>query len=101
MVTNFTELNRKKPDGDFDGINFSFTPIVHDASDYGVLDTPNSIKFILHSINNFTKDTPIHIGSFNSPNEVIGIMFIFTILAFCYNIGTTLKFFESFDGNIG
>jgi hypothetical protein len=62
MVTNFTELNRKKPDGDFDGINFSFTPIVHDASDYGVLDTPNSIKFILHSINNFTKDTPIHIG---------------------------------------
>ena len=62
MVTNFTELNRKKPDGKFDGINFSFTPIVHDASDYGVLDTPNSIKFILHSINNFTKDTPIHIG---------------------------------------
>jgi len=62
MVTNFTELNRKKPDGEFDGINFSFTPIVHDASDYGVLDTPNSIKFILHSINNFTKDTPIHIG---------------------------------------
>jgi hypothetical protein len=68
MVTNFTELNRKKPDGDFDGINFSFTPIVHDASDYGVLDTPNSIKFILHSINNFTKDTPIHIGPYDSWN---------------------------------
>ena len=62
MVTNFTELNRKKPNGDFDGINFSFTPIVHDASDYGVLDTPNSLKFILNSINNFSKDTPIHIG---------------------------------------
>ena len=62
MVTNFTELNRKKPDGEFDGINFSFTPIVHDASDYGVLDTPNSIKFILHSINNFTKDTPIPVS---------------------------------------
>ena len=62
MVTNFTELNRKKPDGKFDGINFSFTPIVHDASDYGVLDTPNSLKYILHSVNNFSKDTPIHIG---------------------------------------
>ena len=43
--------------------------------------------------------TLLQIGSFNSPNEVIGIMFIFTILAFCYNMGTTLKFFESFDGN--
>jgi len=62
MVTNFTELNRKKPDGVFDGINFSFTPIVHDASDYGVLDTPNSLKYILNTINNFTKDTPTHIG---------------------------------------
>ena len=62
MVTNFTELNRKRPDGLFDGINFSFTPIVHDASDYGVLDTPNSLKYILHTIQNFSKDTPMHIG---------------------------------------
>ena len=62
MVTNFTELNRKRPDGEFDGINFSFTPIVHDASDYGVLDTPNSLKYILNTIPNFTNDTPIHIG---------------------------------------
>ena len=27
--------------------------------------------------------TLLQIGSFNSPNEVIGIMFFFTILAFC------------------
>ena len=62
MVTNFTELNRKRPDGSYDGINFSFTPIVHDASDYGVLDTPNSLKYILNTIQNFSKDTPMHIG---------------------------------------
>ena len=43
--------------------------------------------------------TLFQIGSFSSINEVIGIMFIFTIIAFCYNIGTTLKIFESFDGN--
>ena len=62
MVTNFTELNRKRPDGVFDGINFSFTPIVHDASDYGVLDTPNSLEYIINTIETFSNDSPIHIG---------------------------------------
>ena len=62
MVTNFTELNRKRPDGDYDGINFSFTPIVHDASDYGILDTPNSLEYIINTIETFSNDAPIHIG---------------------------------------
>ena len=62
MVTNFTELNRKRPTGEYDGINFSFTPIVHDASDYGVLDTPNSIEYIINTIETFSNDTPIHMG---------------------------------------
>ena len=62
MVSNFTELNRKRPDGDFDGINFSFTPIVHDASDYGVLDTPNSLRYIINTIESFSNDTSMHIG---------------------------------------
>ena len=43
--------------------------------------------------------TLFQVADFRSANEVIGIMFIFTIIAFCYNIGTTLKIFESFDGN--
>ena len=43
--------------------------------------------------------TLLPIGSFTSPNEVIGILFIFTVLAFCFNLGTTLKIFESYDGN--
>ena len=62
MVTNFTELNRKRPDSYYDGVNFSFTPIVHDASDSGVLDTPNTLPYIISTLNSFTKDTPIHIG---------------------------------------
>ena len=43
--------------------------------------------------------TLFQVADFRSANEVIGIMFIFTIFAFCYNLGTTLKIFESFDGN--
>ena len=43
--------------------------------------------------------TLFQIGGFTSANEVIGILFIFTILAFLSNIATTLKILESFDGN--
>ena len=43
--------------------------------------------------------TLFQIGGFASSNEVIGVLFIFTLLAFCYNLATTLKILESFDGN--
>ena len=39
------------------------------------------------------------IAGVTSANEVIGVLFIFTLLAFCYNLATTLKILESFDGN--
>ena len=42
--------------------------------------------------------TLFQIGNFVSSNEVIGVLFIFTILAFFSNILTTLKVLESFDG---
>ena len=51
MVTNFTELNRKRPEDEFDVINFSITPIVHDASDIGVMDTPEDILYRLRPLN--------------------------------------------------
>ena len=46
----------------------------------------------------------IELGSDRYQRPVITIIlyqlsFIFTIFAFCYNLGTTLKIFESFDGN--
>ena len=41
----------------------------------------------------------IIVGNFNSANEILGAMFIFTVLAFTYNLLTTLKVLESFDGN--
>ena len=43
--------------------------------------------------------TLFQIGGFQSTNEVLGALFIFTILAFVYNILTTFKVLESFDGN--
>jgi len=43
--------------------------------------------------------TLFQIGSFQSPNEVLGALFVFTILATLYNLATTFKILESFDGN--
>ena len=62
MVTNFTELNRKRPKMFYDLVSFSFTPIVHDSSDFGVLNTPETIPYILKTLKNFSKSTNVHIG---------------------------------------
>ena len=43
--------------------------------------------------------TLFQVASFTSANEIIGAMFIFTIIAFIYNLLTTFKVLESFDGN--
>ena len=43
--------------------------------------------------------TLFQIGGFQSPNEVLGAFFVFTIVATLYNLATTLKILESFDGN--
>ncbi len=62
MVTNFTELNRKRPKIFYDLVSFSFTPIVHDSSDFGVLNTPETIPYILKTLKNFSNSTNVHIG---------------------------------------
>ena len=38
-------------------------------------------------------------GGFQSTNEVLGALFVFTVLATLYNLATTFKILESFDGN--
>ena len=62
MVTNFTELNRKRPKIFYDLVSFSFTPIVHDSSDFGVLNTPETIPYIFKTLKNFSNGTNVHIG---------------------------------------
>ena len=43
--------------------------------------------------------TLFQIVGFQSPNEVLGAFFVFTIVATLYNLATTFKILESFDGN--
>ena len=89
--------------GGFFGLSFAFNKsFVQNSIGFGSKDAMymgRPLGFLMIGVVLMLIATLLQIGSFNSPNEVIGIMFIFTILAFCYNIGTTLKFFESFDGN--
>ena len=57
-----------------------------------------SLGFLMMSVVLMLIATLFQIGNFVSSNEVIGVLFIFTILAFFSNILTTLKVLESFDG---
>ena len=43
--------------------------------------------------------TLFQIGGFKSVNEILGAFFVFTVLATLYNLATTFKILESFDGN--
>ena len=89
--------------GGFFGLSFAFNKsFVQNSIGFGSKDAMymgRPLGFLMIGVVLMLIATLLQIGSFNSPNEVIGIMFIFTILAFCYNLGTTLKIFESFYGN--
>ena len=89
--------------GGFFGLSFAFNKnfvknsIGFDSKDAMYMGRP--LGFLMIGVVLMLIATLFQIGDFNSPNEVIGIMFIFTIIAFCYNIGATMRIFESFDGN--
>ena len=51
------KINRKRPKMFYDLVSFSFTPIVHDSSDFGVLNTPETIPYILKTLKNSEKFT--------------------------------------------
>ena len=89
--------------GGFFGLSFAFNKnFVKNSIGFGSKDAMymgRPLGFLMIGVVLMLIATLFQIGDFNSANEVIGIMFIFTIFAFFYNVGTTLKFFESFDGN--
>ena len=63
MVTNFTEFNRKKPPIDnIDLFSCSFSPIVHDASNHGIFETPLTLPHLLKTFNAINSDKDIHLG---------------------------------------
>jgi len=89
--------------GGFFGLSFAFNKnfvknsIGFESKDAMYMGRP--LGFLMIGVVLMLIATLFQIGDFQSANEVIGIMFIFTIIAFCYNLGTTMKIFESFDGN--
>ena len=89
--------------GGFFGLSFAFNKnFVKNSIGFGSKDAMymgRPLGFLMIGVVLMLIATLFQIGNFTSPNEVIGIMFIFTIFAFFYNVGTTFKFFESFDGN--
>ena len=88
--------------GGFFGLSFAFNKnFVKNSIGFGSKDAMymgRPLGFLMIGVVLMLIATLFQIGNFTSTNEVIGVMFIFTIFAFFYNVGTTLKFFESFDG---
>ena len=89
--------------GGFFGLSFAFNQnfvpnsIGYPSKDAMYMGRP--LGFLMIGVVLMLVATLFQIGDFTSANVVIGILFIFTILAFLSNIATTLKILESFDGN--
>lgn len=63
MLSNFTELNRKRPPrGVFDFITHATSSVVHAADDRSVMETLESIGHIIHSTRKITGGEPYRIG---------------------------------------
>lgn len=63
MLSNFTELNRKRPPrGVFDFITHATSSVVHAADDRSVMETLESIGHIIHSTKKITGGEPYRIG---------------------------------------
>ncbi|MEZ5832405.1 MAG: hypothetical protein R3D05_14620 [Dongiaceae bacterium] len=63
MLSNFTELNRKRPpQGLFDFVTHATSSLVHAADDRSVMETLESIGHIIHATKAFIGKTPYRIG---------------------------------------
>ena len=89
--------------GGFFGISFEFNKsFAKNSLGFASIDAMymgRPLGFLMIGIVLMLVATLFQVGNFNSENEILGAMFIFTVLAFTYNLLTTLKVLESFDGN--
>jgi len=89
--------------GGFFGLNFAFNKnFANNSLGFASKDAMymgRPLGFLMIGVVLMLIATLFQIGSFSTPNEILGAMFIFTVLAFVYNLLTTLKVLESFDGN--
>ncbi len=68
MLSYFTELNRKRPpQGVFDFITHTVCPIVHAADDLSVMETLESLPWIIASTRAMIGKSPYHIGPSSIP----------------------------------
>ena len=68
MLSFFTELNRKRPpQGVFDFITHTACPIVHSADDLSVMETLESLPWIIASTRAMIGTSPYHIGPTSIP----------------------------------
>jgi hypothetical protein len=68
MLSFFTELNRKRPpQGVFDFITHTACPIVHSADDISVMETLESLPWIIASTRAMIGTSPYHMGPTSIP----------------------------------
>jgi hypothetical protein len=62
VLTNFTELNRKRPPGDIDFVSHTWTSIVHAADDVSVIETLETLPHIARSVRAMCPGVPYRLG---------------------------------------
>jgi len=62
MLTNFTELNRCPPTGDFDYVTHSLTPLVHAADDRSVMRALDTLEPIFDTLGTHARERPYRLG---------------------------------------
>ena len=89
--------------GGFFGISFAFNKsFAKNSLGFASIDAMymgRPLGFLMSGMVLMLIATLFQIGGFQSPNEVLGAFFVFTIVATLYNLATTFKILESFDGN--
>ena len=88
--------------GGFFGLNFAFNKnfvksnIGYESTEASYMGRP--LGFLMIGLVLMFIATLFQIGGFTSSNEIFGVLFIFTVLAFFYNLSLTMKILPTHDG---
>ena len=88
--------------GGFFGLNFAFNTnfvksnIGYESTEASYMGRP--LGFLMIGLVLMFIATLFQIGGFTSSNEIFGVLFIFTVLAFFYNLSLTMKILPTHDG---
>ena len=88
--------------GGFFGLNFAFNKnfvksnIGYESTEAIYMGRP--LGFLMLGLVIMLIATLFQIGGFTSSNEIFGVLFIFTVLAFFYNLSLVIKILPTHDG---